>query len=277
MENPGRLRLSTYDTMGFLLVIRGSINVVGVGKVTLENLLLCKPRQVLELEYTGGRIPLSGLWIQLSLSEIQACSTKKTDMLGAFQLNPAVIVMARPRSENLMLMKSLAMQLVRLAERQSQFAWDVMEQSTIGMFLALVLQAFATEDPHHAKLEKASRTQLSLDEVFRYIHTHLTEDLTLEVLEKEFYVSRNHLIREFKKRTGQTVHSYILRARLDLCRSYIEQGYSITEVYRMGGFGGYNHFFKAFRKVYGMTPKAYYCLHTSHTAKGSTDMGNLNP
>ncbi len=79
---------------------------------------------------------------------------------------------------------------------------------------------------------------------------------------KEFYVSRSHLIREFKKRTGQTVHSYIVQARPDLCRSYMEQGYSITEVYRMGGFGGYNHFFKAFKKVYGMTPKEYCRRHT---------------
>lgn len=98
----------------------------------------------------------------------------------------------------------------------------------------------------------------SLDEVFGYIHTHLTEQITLERLEQEFYISRHHLIREFKKRTGQTVHRYIVKARLDLCRKYIEQGYSIAEVYRMGGFGGYNHFFRAFKQTYGMTPKEYY-------------------
>ena len=32
----------------------------------------------------------------------------------------------------------------------------------------------------------------------------------------------------------------------------------IKEVYALGGFGGYNHFFRAFKKEYGMTPKEYY-------------------
>ncbi len=267
LEQPQKRSLSTKNTMGFLLVMRGSVNVTAIGKVGLDNLLLCKPRQILELEYTGSRIPLSALWVQLPLAVIQEHSTKKTDLLRAFSLNPAEVVMVRPRSEVLMLIKSLAIQLVHLPEEPAQFAADVMEKSTVGMFLALVLQAFATEDPHHVKPEKARSVQFSLDEVFRYIHTHLTEDLTLEVLEKEFYVSRNHLMREFKKRTGQTIHNYILRARLDLCRSYIEQGYSITEVYRMGGFGGYNHFFKAFKKIYGTTPKEYYHLYMQDSEK----------
>ena len=41
-------------------------------------------------------------------------------------------------------------------------------------------------------------------------------------------------------------------------RHYIEQGRPITEVYRLGGFGGYNHFFRAFKQEYGMTPKQYF-------------------
>ncbi len=267
LEEPGKLRLSPYRDMGFLLIMRGSVNIKDIGKMNLDNLLLCKPRQVLELEFSGGRIPLSALWIRLPQSKIQDSSTENTNLLAAFRLNPAPAVMVRVRSEILMLVKSLALQLMRLPEEKILYAADVMERSTIGMFLVLVLQAFATEDPHRVKPERSSRSQFSLDEVFRYIHTHLTDDLTLEILEKEFYVSRSHLIREFKKRTGQTVHSYIVRARLDLCRSYIEQGYSITEVYRMGGFGGYNHFFKAFKKVYGMTPKEYYHLHMQENEK----------
>ena len=35
-------------------------------------------------------------------------------------------------------------------------------------------------------------------------------------------------------------------------------GLPITEVYKTSGFGGYNHFFRAFKKEYGMTPKEYF-------------------
>ncbi len=267
MEEPGKLRLSPHNAMGFLLILRGSVNIKGMGKMNLDNLLLCKPKCALELEFTGGRIPLAALWVRIPLSKIQECSTEQTDLLSVFHLNPASTVMAHATSGTLMLAKSLAMQLKHLPGGKINYAADVMERSTIGMFLVLVLQSFAEEDPHMVKLKHPARSQFSLDEVFRYIHDHLTEDLTLEMLEKEFYVSRSHLIREFKKRTGQTVHSYIVRARLDLCRSYIEQGDSIAEVYRKGGFGGYNHFFKAFRKVYGMTPKEYYRLYAQNNKK----------
>ena len=45
---------------------------------------------------------------------------------------------------------------------------------------------------------------------------------------------------------------------IDLCKKHIEAGKPIKEVYELGGFGGYNHFFRAFKKEYGMTPKEYY-------------------
>ena len=97
-----------------------------------------------------------------------------------------------------------------------------------------------------------------MDDVFRYIRANLGNDLSLDVLEDQFFVSRHHLCREFKKLTGQTLHSYIVKSRLDLCKKYIEMGKPIKEVYELGGFGSYNHFFRAFKQEYGMTPKEYY-------------------
>ena len=46
-----------------------------------------------------------------------------------------------------------------------------------------------------------------------------------------------------------------------MCKKYILEGLPITEVYKMVGFGGYNHFFRAFKKEFGITPKEYYKSH----------------
>lgn len=255
---PSKVRLATGDEYGFLLTMRGTAHINGQWSLSADDMLICKPRQALELEYTGGRVPLSVIWVRLSRAAMVDSSTSETDILASFRVNPALVAVVRSQSQLLMLIKSLAMQLISLPEEKFRFAADLLEESTIQMFLALVLRACVMEDPHRAKMDSRQDNRLSLDDVFAYIRAHLTEEITLEQLEQEFYVSRHHLIREFKKRTGQTVHRYIVRARLDLCRKYIEQGYSITEVYRMGGFGGYNHFFRAFKQVYGMTPKEYY-------------------
>lgn len=97
-----------------------------------------------------------------------------------------------------------------------------------------------------------------LDDVFRYISHHLTEDLSLKALEKEFFVSGEHISREFKKRTGITLHSYIIHSRIDLAKKYILQGIPVRDIYHRCGFGSYNHFFKVFKKECGMTPMKYY-------------------
>lgn len=170
--------------------------------------------------FVGGRVPLSSVWVMIPTEQMAACSGEQTDILTGFQINPAPIIRVRSRSSLLMLLKNLAVQLQNLPDEELRFGIDLMEQSTIQMFLALVLRICVQEDPHRAKPETRFDNRLSLDEVFSYIHNHLTEDLSLARLEQEFYVSRHHLIREFKKRTGQTVHQYIIKARLELSRNY---------------------------------------------------------
>ena len=147
---------------------------------------------------------------------------------------------------------------------REKFGAAAFEHGILQMFVVLALRACIHAEFHTASV---SRHHLMLDEVFLFIQSHLTEDLTLERLEKEFFVSREHIAREFKRQTGQTVHRYIVKARLDRCCALIEQGLPITEVYKTSGFGGYNHFFRAFKKEYGMTPKEYFST-TRQDARG---------
>lgn len=258
LTQPEKIRLATREEFGFFLTVRGIASINGLWSIGADDLLICKPDQTAELEYTGGRIPLISMWVRISTDRMRDCSSSQTDILASFRVNPNPVVRVRSRGPLLMLLKNLVRQLVSLPEEELRFGIDLLEQSSLQMFLALALKVCILEDPHRKKLEQKADNQLSLDDVFSFIHTNLTEDLSLERLEQEFYVSRHHLIREFKKRTGQTVHQYIIKARLDICRRYIEQGYSISNVYRMGGFGGYNHFFRAFKNTYGITPKEYY-------------------
>lgn len=253
-DHHAQKRIGTGESYGILLVIRGVAYIAKRWKIGTEDLLICKPRQVMLLENINERFPLSALWIRISTNLMQACSTEKTNIIESFSINPDPVVRIRGQSEILMLIKSLASQMSTLSSQSERYAADLLEESSIKMFLALVLRVCILSDLH--RVQRSGH--LAIDEVFRYIHDHLTEELTLEQLEKKFFVTRHHLIRQFKRRCGMTVHQYIVKARLDLCRTYIEQGYSITEVYRMGGFGGYNHFFRAFKQEYGMTPKEYY-------------------
>ena len=257
LEPKDRVRLATGEEYGFALVLHGLLRAGGKWLLGADDLLVFRQRQALELRSGGGNAPGTVLWVRFPLDTVDACSGPGTDLLRSFQVNPAPVAVVRAQSQRVMLIKSLAMQLISLRSEEDPLALELLEQSTVRMFLALTLRACASADPYRPQPRHRGDNRLALDQVFRYIHAHLIEEITLETLEREFFVSRHHLIREFKKRTGQTVHRYIVKARLDLCREYLSQGYSINEVYRMGGFGGYNHFFRAFKQTYGMTPGEY--------------------
>lgn len=90
-----------------------------------------------------------------------------------------------------------------------------------------------------------------------YIEEHLDEDLPLEKLAEEFYVSKYHIAHVFKDRIGMSIHQYITKKRLALCREAILGNANISEVYLAYGFGDYSSFYRAFKKEYGISPKEY--------------------
>ena len=94
-------------------------------------------------------------------------------------------------------------------------------------------------------------------QITEYIEEHLDENLSLDSLAEEFYVSKYHIAHVFKDRLGMSIHQYITKKRLALCKEAILGKASITEIYQTYGFGDYSSFYRAFKKEYGISPKDY--------------------
>lgn len=91
--------------------------------------------------------------------------------------------------------------------------------------------------------------------IIQYINSHLTDELSLEMLSQRFYISKTHLLRIFKQATGTTVWEYITIKRLFLAKERIATGMLPTEVYAQCGFKDYTTFFRAYKKHFGASPK----------------------
>lgn len=105
---------------------------------------------------------------------------------------------------------------------------------------------------------RSQREELDLyQQITEYIEEHLDENLSLETLAEEFYVSKYHIAHVFKDHLGISIHQYITKKRLALCREAILGKAGITEVYQTFGFGDYSSFYRAFKKEYGISPKDY--------------------
>ena len=91
-------------------------------------------------------------------------------------------------------------------------------------------------------------------EILRYIEDHLAEDIDAEELAKAFFVSKFHMMRQFRQETGTTVHLYITQKRLMRAKALIEGGMRATEACYRCGFRSYSSFTRSCAKHFGTTP-----------------------
>ena len=227
----------------------------GFNSCNTETALLLKPDTTIRMEYRNDKKPLELLIIRVLPSVLKELSDKTCDLERGISFIPLSKAMIHLDTRNTTLIKNITNTTMGLLQPSSEFGQDLYRKNMLSILFVLFLRSCIASD--HVKLSHRKK-ELVMDDVFRYIRANLTGDLSLEVLEEQFFVSKHHLCREFKKLTGQTIHSYIVKSRLDLCKKYIEAGKPIKEVYELGGFGNYNHFFRAFKNEYGMTPKEYY-------------------
>lgn len=101
---------------------------------------------------------------------------------------------------------------------------------------------------------RAQETDL-VSRVVSFISSHYQENITLESLSKEFYVSKYYLSHEFSRRTGTSVYQYVILKRLMQARELIAAGQAPGEAYKSCGFGDYANFYRAFKAEYGISPR----------------------
>lgn len=217
------------------------------------DMILSKPEQT--LCFSTNQSPCSLLLVSVSPETLAVLSDPTCDLAAKFRFAPSDISVIHAEIKTSMLMRKILDKLNTLKEDDLTLGTELYEKSLFTAFLILFLRACVQSDQMHQRHQKKL---LIVDDVFQYISEHLSEDLSLKTLEKEFFVSGEHISREFKKSTGITLHSYITQSRIDLSKKYLLQGIPVRNVCQLCGFGSYNHFFKAFKKECGMTPMSYY-------------------
>ncbi|CAI6083743.1 response regulator transcription factor [Cohnella sp. JJ-181] len=95
-------------------------------------------------------------------------------------------------------------------------------------------------------------------EIVLYIRNRFNQELSIQSLSEQFYLSPNYLCQLFKKEVGETIVEHISRQRIEYaCKLLEETGLSIYQVGEKCGFHDYFYFTRIFKRYRKMTPTQY--------------------
>ncbi|UQZ36383.1 DNA-binding response regulator [Paenibacillus sp. PK3_47] len=111
-----------------------------------------------------------------------------------------------------------------------------------------------------AGILKESRLQENnaIYEIKRYIDLHYMDNLTLQEISGEFFLSREYVSRRFKQMFNENISEYLEKVRIDHAKLLLSGGqHKISSVAEMVGYQDGRYFSKIFSKFTGKTPREW--------------------
>lgn len=93
--------------------------------------------------------------------------------------------------------------------------------------------------------------------VKQYIHHHYAENLNVENLARQVYLSPGYLSVVFKEETGVNLNRYVRDIRMKKSRELLENtSMKISQIAKEVGFSNNSYFCRSFREYFGSTPES---------------------
>lgn len=129
-------------------------------------------------------------------------------------------------------------------------------QAKFSDFAAGALRAYVD-----AERTPAADEPRAVSRVRAHLHAHALTRVTLDQLAAETGLSKFHLLRLFKARTGFTPWQYQAYLRIEAAKRLLRAGEPPSQVADACGFVDQSHFTRMFRAMLGMTPAVYAGAH----------------
>ena len=89
------------------------------------------------------------------------------------------------------------------------------------------------------------------------ITNHPEQDLPIETLAADIFVSKYYLIRKFRNNVGMTPHQFCIQNRIRKSQELLDEEKTISRIAAEMGFYDQSHFDKAFQRIVGISPSEY--------------------
>ena len=106
--------------------------------------------------------------------------------------------------------------------------------------------------------EPEKQEERTIAGITRYLQEHLSEEMSLSVLEEEFHLNPQYISQLFRNEIGVNFLAYLTSIRMEKAKKLLlSTSLSVTEVADQSGYGDYRVFTKVFKKSEGVTPSQY--------------------
>ncbi|NLL06883.1 MAG: AraC family transcriptional regulator [Clostridiaceae bacterium] len=239
------------------LFLSGNVTYVIEGKaykLRPKDILIINNQEIHKAIIKDG-VPYERVVIWINPTFMKNLCSEKSNLLSIFDASSNKLNLIRPAPD-------ISEEIYRIAENlgiacvSSDFGNDLLKQAYFIELLVYLNRI--SKNPTHEKNISGVTYNDKISKIIDYINENLSKDMSLQALSSKFYLSKYHLLREFKKNTGYTIHRYTQQKRLIMARELLRENKQITEVCNLCGFGDYSNFIRAFKKEFGMSPKKYF-------------------
>jgi len=121
-------------------------------------------------------------------------------------------------------------------------------------FVAIIYHTSPQNNPEQLHDNNAMNI---IAETLEYISSNLKNDLSLDKISSNIGLSKYHLCKIFKDKTGTTINKYIISRRIAEAKTILASGQSVTDACHESGFKDVSHFVRTFHNVVGVSPGKY--------------------
>lgn len=212
------------------------------------DVVLIGSRCVHRPEFESG-IPYERIIIYIAPEFLQKQSLDGCELENLFDGSKGYVLRAEDGERNLLF--QIAAQL------ESELSEDEYGREILGNSLLLRMLVQIGRCMQKGEVQMPSPiipTNKRILDILDYIEKHLTEEIRIDDLSEQFFISKYHMMRLFRSETGQSIHAHVTERRLLYARDLIRQGMSATDSCFQAGFHSYSSFTRAYGKRFGTTP-----------------------
>ena len=123
------------------------------------------------------------------------------------------------------------------------------------LFLEFMVHLNRAALKNHLEFIDTENNHSKVSEILQYINDHLTDELSIDRIADNFFVSKYYMMRQFKQETGYTMGNYISRKRLLLAKELILSGIPSSQACFDCGYKDYSTFSRAYKRFFSESPR----------------------